>query len=119
MSIRGADPRRSAVVSGIAGRAFAPRRRRGAVVRLAGDVPGRQRWNPAATGDGRIDGVAKVSGSKLYLHPDFRASDMPGWPSETSHAILVRAPDATHVYTGLDLSRLTGAAKPSVVVTAD
>ncbi len=81
-------------------------------------LPGRQRWNPAATGDGRIDGVAKVSGSKLYAS-DFRASDMPGWPSETSHAILVRAPDATHVYMGLDLSRLTGAAKPSVVVTAD
>jgi hypothetical protein len=81
-------------------------------------LPGRQRWNPAATGAGRIDGVAKVSGSKLYAS-DFRAADMPGWPTETSHAILVRAPDATHVYTGLDLSRLTGAAKPSVVVTAD
>jgi CO/xanthine dehydrogenase Mo-binding subunit len=32
--------------------------------------------------------------------------------------MLVRAADATHVYTGLDISRLTGAAKPSVVVTA-
>jgi hypothetical protein len=64
-------------------------------------LPGRQRWNPAATGVGRIDGVAKVTGSKLYAS-DFRAADMSGWPSETSHAILVRAPDATHVYTGLD-----------------
>jgi CO/xanthine dehydrogenase Mo-binding subunit len=81
-------------------------------------LPGRQRWNPAATGAGRIDGVPKVTGSKLYA-ADFRAADMPGWPSETSHAILVRAPDATHVYTGLDLSRLTGAAKPAVVVTAE
>jgi CO/xanthine dehydrogenase Mo-binding subunit len=80
-------------------------------------LPGRQGWNPAATGAGRIDGVAKVAGSKLYPS-DFRAADMPGWPSETSHAILVRAPDATHVYMGLDLSRLTGAARPSVVVTA-
>jgi CO/xanthine dehydrogenase Mo-binding subunit len=80
-------------------------------------LPGRQRWNPAATGMGRIDGVAKATGSKLYAS-DFRAADMPGWPTETSHAILVRAPDATHVYTGMDLSRLTGAAKPSVVVTA-
>jgi CO/xanthine dehydrogenase Mo-binding subunit len=34
-------------------------------------------------------------------------------------ALLLRANDATHVYTGLDLSRLTGALKPSVVVTAD
>ena len=80
-------------------------------------LPGRQRWNPAATGVGRIDGVAKATGAKLYAS-DFRAADMPGWPSETSHAILVRAPDATHVYAGLDISRLTGAAKPSVVVTA-
>src|SRR5262249_48232023 len=53
---------------------------------------------------------------KLYAS-DFRAADMPGWPADTSHAILVRAPDATHVYTGLDLARLKGPAKPSVVVT--
>jgi CO/xanthine dehydrogenase Mo-binding subunit len=80
-------------------------------------LPGRQRWNPAATGVGRIDGVAKVTGAKLYAS-DFRAADLPGWPAETSHAILVRAPDATHVYTGMDLKRLNGALKPSVVVTA-
>ncbi len=43
---------------------------------------------------------------------------MPGWPEQTSHAILVRAPDATRVYTGMDLARLSGAMKPSVVVTA-
>jgi CO/xanthine dehydrogenase Mo-binding subunit len=80
-------------------------------------LPGRQNWNPAASGAGRIDGVAKVTGTKLYAS-DFRAADMPGWPAATSHAILVRAPDATHVYTGMDLARLTGAMKPSVVVTA-
>jgi hypothetical protein len=28
-------------------------------------LPGRQAWNPAATGMGRIDGVAKVTGAKL------------------------------------------------------
>ena len=32
--------------------------------------------------------------------------------------MLIRAPDATHVYTGIDLARLSGALKPSVVVTA-
>src|SRR5712692_9058918 len=80
-------------------------------------LPGRQSWNPAATGAGRIDGVAKVTGAKLYAS-DFRAADLPGWPSKTAHAILVRAPDATHVYTGIDLTRLTGASKPTVVVTA-
>src|SRR5580658_7249891 len=80
-------------------------------------LPGRQAWNPAATGAGRIDGVAKVTGAKLYSS-DFRAADMPGWPKDTSHALLIRAPDATHVYTGIDLARLGGALKPSAVVTA-
>src|SRR6266849_9956749 len=57
-------------------------------------LPGRQGWNPAATGVGRIDGVAKVTGAKLYAS-DFRAADLPNWPPLTSHAMLVRAPDAT------------------------
>jgi CO/xanthine dehydrogenase Mo-binding subunit len=81
-------------------------------------MPGLQRWNPAASGVGRIDGVAKAIGAKLYAS-DFRAADLPGWPDKTSHALLIRVPDATHVYAGLDLSHLTGAMKPSVVVTAD
>jgi CO/xanthine dehydrogenase Mo-binding subunit len=81
-------------------------------------MPGLQGWNPAATGGGRIDGVAKVTGAKLYAS-DFRAADMPGWPSETSHALLLRAADATHVYDGLDLSRLSGALRPDAIVTAD
>src|SRR6202048_905092 len=71
-------------------------------------LPGRQNWNPAAKGAGRIDGVAKVTGAKLYAS-DFRAADLPGWPANTSHAILIRTPDATHVYTGMALARLTGA----------
>ncbi|MEH2496350.1 CO/xanthine dehydrogenase Mo-binding subunit [Bradyrhizobium sp. AZCC 1678] len=32
--------------------------------------------------------------------------------------MLIRAPDATHVYLGMDLARLGGAMKPSVVVTS-
>src|SRR5262249_43824301 len=80
-------------------------------------LPGRQRCNPAATGTGRIDGVAKVTGAKLYAS-DYRAADMPGWPAKTSHAMLIRAADATHVFTGLDLARLSGALTPKVVVGA-
>lgn len=80
-------------------------------------LPGRQNWNPAANGAGRIDGVAKVTGAKLYAS-DFRAADLPGWPANTSHAMLIRAPDATHVYAGMDLARLTSALKPSMVVSA-
>ena len=70
-------------------------------------LPGRQAWNPAAAGIGRIDGVAKVTGAKLYAS-DFRAADLPGWPSATSHAMLIRTPNATHVYTDRDLSPLSG-----------
>ncbi len=66
---------------------------------------------------GRIDGTAKVTGAKLYAS-DFRAADLPGWPAMTSHALLVRAADATHVYGGIDLARLDPIARPSVVVTA-
>ena len=80
-------------------------------------LPGRRGWNPAATGMGRVDGVAKVTGAKLYAS-DFRAADLPGWPSKTAHAMLLRAADATHIYAGLDLSALPGALQPSVVVTA-
>ena len=60
-------------------------------------LPGRANWNPAANGAGRVDGTAKVTGAKLYAS-DFRAADLPGWPANTSHAMLIRAPDATHVY---------------------
>ena len=81
-------------------------------------LPGRHRWNPAADGRGRVDAVPKVTGAKLYAS-DFRAADLPGWPQNTSHAMMIRAADATHVLTGIDLSPLAGALKPSVVVTAD
>ena len=81
-------------------------------------LPGREGWNPAATRAGRIDGVAKVTGAKLYAS-DFRAADMPGWPPHTSHALLLRTADAMHVYRGLDLSPLSRALKPAAIVTAD
>ncbi|QEE30679.1 molybdopterin-dependent oxidoreductase [Terriglobus albidus] len=78
-------------------------------------LPGRGKWTPEF---GRIDGVAKATGAKLYAS-DFRAADLPGWPSETSHALLVRCADATHIYEGFDLARLSKIARPTVVVTAD
>jgi hypothetical protein len=65
-------------------------------------LPGRQNWNPAATGAGRIDGVVKVTGAKLYAG-DFRAADLPGWPAKTSPARLIRATDANHLWLGIDL----------------
>ncbi len=80
-------------------------------------MPGSQKWNPAVNGAGRIDGVAKATGAKLYAS-DFRAADLPGWPAQTSHALLIRVPDATRIYSGIDLAGLTGTMEPSVVVTA-
>lgn len=67
---------------------------------------------------GRVDGAAKVTGSKIYIS-DFRARDMEGWPPETAHALLVRAPDATHTYQGIDMSRLDQPARPTAIVTAE
>src|SRR6202008_2329806 len=94
---------------------LAPAQEAGFPARAA--LPGREGWDSAANCAGRIDGIPKVTGAKLYAS-DFRAADLPGWPATTSHAILVRAPDATHVYAGMDLARLGGPLKPAVVVTA-
>ncbi len=77
-------------------------------------LPGRGVSRPRL---GRVDGVAKVTGAKLYAS-DFRAADMPGWPAETAHALFVRTPDASHVYEGIDLDRLALVARPTVVVQA-
>jgi CO/xanthine dehydrogenase Mo-binding subunit len=78
------------------------------------NLPGRGVRHPFL---GRVDGVAKVTGAKIYAS-DFRAADLPGWPAETHHALLVRSPDASHVYQGLDLDRLGKIARPVSVITA-
>jgi len=65
----------------------------------------RRHWAPVA-----LTASPRLQEAKLYAS-DFRAADLPGWPSKTAHAILVRAPSATHVYTGMDLARLAGAMK--------
>lgn len=74
--------------------------------------------NQSSPGEtGRVDGFVKVTGAKLYAS-DYRAADMEGWPSTTAHALLVRTADASHVFTGLDLSVLDAGAQPTTVVTA-
>jgi CO/xanthine dehydrogenase Mo-binding subunit len=80
-------------------------------------LPGPVGLPPGLANRGRVDGFAKVTGAKLYVS-DFRASDLDGWPDETAHALLVRSPDATHIYEGIDLDALTADARPTVVVTA-
>ena len=65
----------------------------------------------------RIDGLAKVTGQKIYAR-DFRAADMPGWPATERMAMILRATDPGRVFTGLDLSALAGVdAQPLTVIT--
>jgi CO/xanthine dehydrogenase Mo-binding subunit len=85
-------------------------------------VPGREAagyaWQRTpATAARRIDGWQKVTGAKVYA-ADFRAADMPGWPRDTAHAMLIKAPDATRVFEGIDLAMLDKELAPDRVVLA-
>ena len=71
----------------------------------------------ATTAARRIDGWPKVTGAKLYA-ADFRAQDMPGWPRQTAHAMLLKTTDATHVFEGIDLSMLDRELMPDRIVLA-
>ncbi|HEY8879243.1 MAG TPA: molybdopterin cofactor-binding domain-containing protein [Roseateles sp.] len=67
----------------------------------------------------RIDGLAKVTGQKIYAR-DFRAADMPGWPkgSPERMAMILRATQPGLAFAGLDLSRLDAAdARPLLTIT--
>ncbi|MBU9160335.1 xanthine dehydrogenase family protein molybdopterin-binding subunit [Burkholderia multivorans] len=66
----------------------------------------------------RIDGMAKVTGSKVFAR-DVRAADMPHWPQQQSHALILRVTLADRIYEGFDLSLLGDELKPDRVVTAD
>ena len=43
---------------------------------------------------------------------------MPGWPPDTAHAMLLKAPDATHILQGIDLAGLDAELAPDRVVLA-
>ena len=66
----------------------------------------------------RVDGYAKVTGAKLYAR-DFRAADIPGWPQDTSRALLLYARDASRRFTGIDLSSLDPGLQPDRTVVAN
>lgn len=66
----------------------------------------------------RIDGVAKVTGSKVFAR-DIRARDMQGWPSQQAHAFMILSPRADAPYLGLDLSVLGSELQPDFVVDAE
>jgi hypothetical protein len=65
----------------------------------------------------RIDGTSKVTGEKVFAR-DVRARDMPHWPQQQSHALVLRATSADRSYAGFDLSMLGPDLAPDRVVTA-
>ncbi|HJR74566.1 MAG TPA: molybdopterin cofactor-binding domain-containing protein [Luteimonas sp.] len=75
-------------------------------------------WDPA-TGKIRYrsDATAKVTGEKIFSF-DMRGRDLPGWPREQSHAMLLRTTQADRIYAGFDLSMLRGDLKPDRIVAA-
>lgn len=66
----------------------------------------------------RVDGTAKVVGDKVFAY-DIRARDMPHWPQQQSHALLLRAAFADRPFIGIDLAPLGDDLKPDRVVTAE
>jgi CO/xanthine dehydrogenase Mo-binding subunit len=65
----------------------------------------------------RVDGRAKVTGGKVFAR-DIRARDLPHWPQQQAHALMLRVTMADRLYTGFDLSMLGADLKPDRVVTA-
>ena len=63
----------------------------------------------------RIDALAKVTGAKTFSR-DYRARDLSGWPPEQSHAFLIRATKADHLFEGVDLTALGDDLKPDRLV---
>jgi len=108
---------KSSVVAGIAVTIAAPAGK--ALAALFENDRLRPLARDAATGRirHRIDAVAKVTGEKIFSI-DIRARDLPGWPPDQSHAMLLRVTQADRVYSGFDLSALEKDLQPDGIVTA-
>src|SRR5437016_7737913 len=76
----------------------------------------RPAWNDSVL-KYRIDGTSKVMGAKVFAR-DIRARDMPHWPQQQSHALVLRVSMADRSYAGFDLSALGSDLAPDRVVTA-
>ncbi|WP_415401507.1 xanthine dehydrogenase family protein molybdopterin-binding subunit [Tateyamaria sp. SN3-11] len=79
----------------------------GQVGRTASPIPG--------VASRRIDGVAKVTGQKVYAR-DFHARDMEGWPDQQWYGMYLRALTTQQPFAGLDLSSLPADARPRRVI---
>ena len=65
----------------------------------------------------RIDATSKVTGGKVFAR-DIRARDMPHWPQQQAHALILRVTRADRRYAGFDLSVLDTDLRPDRVVTS-
>ena len=76
-------------------------------------------WNPTTDRiKYRTDALAKVTGEKVFSF-DVRAKDMPHWPQQQAHAMLLRVTKADKIYQGFDLKRLENGLMPDRIVTAE
>lgn len=83
--------------------------------------PGNQRpgWmGPPGVANYRIDGLAKVTGQKVYAR-DYHARNMVGWPDSEQPVMLIRATTVSQLFEGLDLSLLPEQYRPKQVVYAE
>ena len=65
----------------------------------------------------RNDALSKVCGNKVFAR-DIRAKDMPGWPQQQGHALLLKITKADRIYAGYDLVWLGAELQPDRIVTA-
>ncbi len=65
----------------------------------------------------RIDGLAKVTGQKIYAR-DFRPVDLPAWPTRYHRVLVVFSTFTDHIFDGLNLNELPKALQPVQVITA-
>jgi CO/xanthine dehydrogenase Mo-binding subunit len=65
----------------------------------------------------RIDATSKVTGEKVFAR-DIRARDMPHWPQQQAHALVLRVTRADRHYAGVDLAMLHPDLAPDRVVTS-
>ncbi|MHC8343440.1 xanthine dehydrogenase family protein molybdopterin-binding subunit [Pseudomonas sp. RT6P73] len=80
-------------------------------------VPSEQWLGNNGKARSRNDALSKVCGSKVFAR-DIRAKDMPGWPQQQGHAMLLKTTKADRIYAGYDLSWLGAELQPDRIVTA-
>ncbi|MGF1791412.1 molybdopterin-dependent oxidoreductase [Photobacterium profundum] len=77
-----------------------------------------EQWKGNNKPNFRLDGIAKVTGEKIYGR-DYRAIDIPDWPDAQTHAYVLRVNKADRVFTGIDLTWLPENMQPNNVITAN